>query len=221
MIRHPAKSELMAFAERLVDKRGPIPARVAAHIKACSECRAEIQAMRSSLAFVDQAADLDVSCAFSVQLNLAVRAQREAMRKRRNRCRSVVAMTKGLAYVAGVVITATLCYGAALSGQTPAQALPNALQARAPFAGPSPEAIRKAAVEIETLAAAVTYPAKRPRSLWEREYRRAVITFNDDLGAAAAALERNPGCARARNLIQTCMKRQADTLRTLYVERTL
>ncbi len=184
-------------------------------------CGAEVQAMRRSLAFVSEAQDLQVSCSMSVQLNLAVKEQLKAARKHRNRRRSMVALAKGLAYAAGLVLVAAVCYTAALSDQTPARARSAAGPARVTVAGPSPEAIRKAAAEIEALAAAVTYPVQRPGSLWERECRRAVRTFNDDLGAAAAALERNPGCARARSLIQTSMKRQADTLRTLYVERTL
>ena len=44
---------------------------------------------------------------------------------------------------------------------------------------------------------------------------------SQDLRAALAALERNPGCARADEMLRTHLDRQVNGLRDLFVERTL
>jgi hypothetical protein len=84
----------------------------------------------------------------------------------------------------------------------------------------SPETLSKATADIEALASAVSGPSKNPPSARELERRRAVMALNKDFEAARAALERNPGCERARKVMDTNLQRQAQTLRSLYAERS-
>ncbi|MCX5772103.1 MAG: hypothetical protein NTZ09_17770, partial [Candidatus Hydrogenedentes bacterium] len=87
--------------------------------------------------------------------------------------------------------------------------------------GISPEVLRQAAAEVRTLVAALSFQPKTPPSPWEIEYRRAAQALGADIEAARAALERNPGCARASQMIGSHLQRQAQTLKALYVERNL
>jgi hypothetical protein len=46
-----------------------------------------------------------------------------------------------------------------------------------------------------------------------------VLALHADRTAALAALKRNPGCARASRLVTANLEREAQALRTLYVEQ--
>ena len=128
-------------------------------------------------------------------------------------------LAKGLAGAAAVILVASLYFSATLDVEQRGIPEKRAAVRRAPEV--SFDAISQAAAEVQALAAAVNAPSKSLPTSWEQEYRRAAEVLEGDIAAALAALERNPGCARAVNMVNANLQRQADTLRTLYIERSL
>lgn len=221
VIGHPAKHELFALAEHAVGRRDPVSVRTAGHVARCKACAAHVAAMRSSLGFVAEAPALEVSADFARDMRRTLVEERQAPQRRRNGHRSLAALCKGMAYAAALAVLTTVIYSAALGSGTPAQTGPEPATAQATAVWPSMDVMRKTVAEIETLASAINRPSQNPPSLLERARRRSVLALNDDIEMAAAALERNPGCLRARYLINANLQRQAQTLRALYVERPL
>ena len=79
----------------------------------------------------------------------------------------------------------------------------------------------KAASQVRALASALDVASARPPSAMEQRHRRMALALNDDLSAALAALERNPGNQRASRLAGLSIQRLADTQKRLYEERSL
>jgi hypothetical protein len=177
--------------------------------------------MRGTLEFAREAPELEPTSDFTAQLLLAAQNERRVVQSLRARHSVTVRVLQGLGYAAGILLVSALCFGAALSVGRRAPEVPVAASAPASDPGSSPEAIRRTSAEIQALASAVSAPSKRPPNLWELEQRRAVHSLDDEIEAARSALERNPGCERASRMVDSNLKRQAQTLRTLYVERSL
>ena len=223
MSRHPRKIELMAYAESLAGKGGALSVKTGAHISSCPQCQAELEGLRGSLEFIHSAPELEPTAEFTSQLLMAAQSERRLLDQRRGR-QAFMAAVKGLSYAAGILIVGAICFGAGLSGSTGESAVHTALEHPAGVSSEpveSSEMLRRAAAEIKTLAAAVNFQSKNPATPLELEYRRAVQALAADIEAARAALELNPGCARATSLINSHLQRQVQALRTLYVERSL
>jgi len=219
MLGHPSKYELFEYAEGLVGGPTVVAAKTAAHVAQCRACAAEAEAICRSLAFMAEAADLEASITSNIDIMLAARRERRALERRRTCRHSVVALGKGLACAAGLALIMTVTVGAVLQ-EGPKNTWMRA-DASPPAAVLSPEAIRRATAEIRTLAAAVQPGGRKPQTAWEQQGWRVVQALNDDIAEARAALERNPGCARAAALIHGNLARQAETLRRLYADREL
>jgi hypothetical protein len=227
---HPKKHELLLYAESLVDKRTAISARLAGHVASCPSCMTEVHRMRTSFACVAAVSGLEPSSQLTSQILLAAHEQRQALQQGRAPKPLLVRASKALAYAACIAVVSALCFGAALGGATPwasasAHRDSAALQLASGQTGDStllsPDAILKAAADIQSLLVAISHPGHKPQSLIEQEHLRAVHALTDDLETAKAALQRNPGSARANDVVDTYVKRQAQTLRTLYIERSL
>ncbi len=221
MKRHPGKHELFAYAESLVDRRTALSAKTGGHLAMCPACKAEVEGIRRSLSFVGEAPELDPSSDLTARILLAAQTERRAMQARA-RTTLPVKLVKAFAYAAAILVVSAVCFSAALnSGARAPEGLAATAATQPSMPGLSPEAIRKATAEIQSLASAVSVPSKKAPNAWEIERRRAVNALNDELEAAKAALERNPGCQRASRLMDSNLQRQAQTLRDLYVDRSL
>lgn len=218
---HPTRPQLFAYTENLVDKRAPVSAKIAAHVAACQPCLAQVQAMRASLEVTTSAPDLQPSPESACDILVAARNERFALQHRRSPSATFSPLLRGLAYAAALVLVGALCFNLALGKGLPTLQATAISPAAAPPSHSSPEAIRKATADIQTFAAVVASPSRHPQNLLEHERRRALHALTADLAAAHEALARNPGCARATRIINTNLQRQAQALRTLYVERTL
>jgi hypothetical protein len=221
MKRHPGKHALFDYAEGLVDRRATISAKIGGHVAGCAICQAEVKTICASLEFGRTAPQLEPLNEFTARLLLAAQNERRVLMARRARRPVAFPVLKGLGYAAGLLVVSALCFGAALgNGSQTTHALMMTANKHAGDTGLSPEAVRKATAEIQALAAAVSLPSKKA-SVWELERRRAVHALNTDIEAARAALARNPGCQRASRLVDVNLQRQVQTLRDLYVERSL
>lgn len=219
MRRHPSRIELLTYAEALADGAA-IPAHIARHMASCPECSHEAKSIRNGLMFVSGAPALEPTAASTTQILSMARRERRASRRTQGVGRALAGVAKGLACAAALVVLSVASFRSALGHQTPREDLaPAAAVARAEQ--PSPEEVQRANADIERLAAAVNTPDASPRSLEEWQYRRRVVALDADLTAARAALESNPGCERARRVVNTNLKQQAEALRALYVTRSL
>jgi hypothetical protein len=226
VLRHPPRQELVAFAESLVDRSSSVSAFLAAHVSSCPRCTAEVRAIRASLEFTASAAAPEPSGDLARQILAGAREARLQTPETGRRHPSLAGVLfRAAVYVTATAALAVLTFGMAVNtgnGGAPSRAaLRPAPQAAQSPETVSPEAIRRKTGAIEQLAAAVSRTDSPPRTLREWERRRAVEGVSQDLSAALAARERNPGCARANEMVRTHLDRQVNGLRDLFVERTL
>ncbi len=222
--RHPARRKLMLHAESLVDGQTPVSAQTAKHVAQCHGCRREVDSMRSSLDFIAGVPELEPTDEQAAAILLRASAERMARDERNKRNTTIAGLVKIVACAACIIAVATVYFNVVMGGHE---------QRPVSFAAPvqesktvtqnsmSPEAIRQTTAEVQALAAAVRGGARNPRNLWERQHLRTVRVLDDDIAAAQAALERNPGCTRANEVVTANLQRQAQALRKLYVERDL
>lgn len=223
MWRHPSTDDLLTYAEALADGDAPICARIARHVAACQRCNQELKGIQGTLAVVNAASPLESLEELKRRILVAARAARTVDERRRTALRFLSGWARGLACAAGITVMAALSFTTALN-EAPASAL--ALERPAPAVpvtatGPSPEEIRRATSEVRLLSAALEAAPATPRTPDEWRHRRAAWALSSDLSAALSALEQNPGCTRASQLVNANLQQQARTLKMLYMERTL
>ncbi len=119
MKRHPTKHELLSYAETRVTGRGPISARMAAHVKACPACESELAGMKAALGFIESAPPLEAPEEFTAEILRAARRERRSLRQACNRRRSFVMLSRGLGYAAALMLVITVTFGYVLRGEMP------------------------------------------------------------------------------------------------------
>jgi hypothetical protein len=227
--RHPARAQLVAHAESLVDGGVPVSAAVAAHAAECPRCAAELAAIRRSLEITASATAQDPDRGLAGAILREARSVRHALPPETHRRGPVAlcwALFRGLAYTSLTAALAVAVYSVALretSAQTAgARTGRAAALAAAPAAPPiRTEDLRRKASNLARMAASLTRAAAAPKSPRERERLRALEGVSRDLDAALTALERNPGCPRATELVRNQLGRQEQSLRDVFIERTL
>ncbi len=213
----------MELAEIMVDRRAAVPQQLAAHVSACPWCAKEFRAMRASLEFMRAAPALKANPANTQQTLLHARQMRDQRTQREQRRMRWLQFSEGVACAAVLLLLAAGVFSIALQEAAPVKppvAQPQ-VQAAVTDPGPTIESIRQAAAEVKTLSEAVRLASETPEDAHAREHRRALRAMDADVSAALTALERNPGCARAASIADANLKRQAQALRSLYLERTL
>jgi hypothetical protein len=218
--RHPARRDLVAHAETLLDGSSPLSAAIAAHLAQCDACAEEVNSIHASLEFATAAQPLEPSTDFTAQI--LIDANRERAKDKPPHTSILSVASRALAYASALLIITTLYFGVALHRPLPtteAHNLDNPLS-HAEFT-PSLKAVHEIIGEIQTLSAAVRFAPVEEQTPREQEQRRAVDAIDQDIEAALKALERNPGSLHANRTILASLQRQAETLRALYVERTL
>ena len=222
MKRHPNRTELWNHAESLVQNK-PISAEVAKHVAACSECGREVTAMRCSLEFTYGAKELEPSADMASQILLAAQRERKVLEEMKRSGRiSIWRVTQGLACAAALAFVASGWFLVA-SGLKPSNGsdLANAnVASRIGLVQPAADVLSKTN-EIRQFADAVTATAKPEQTVREHELRRRADVLQNDLLQALDALERNPGSVRANEVVNASVRNQAQTLKQLYVERSL
>lgn len=222
VLRHPLRNELASYAEALADKR-PLEAAVAAHVASCPQCAAEVEAIRTSFEFTATLPDLEPSTELTTRILLQARAKRkEEQRERREGASPLWLTLRAATCTAALGAVAFFSFGAFLSLPTPGAKAGMAARAADPAeAQASQEALRHAVEQVKALSTAVTASNASGAGAREQERRRAAQAMAEDIAAAKAALDRNPYCLRAADLFQASLQRQAETLRQLYIERSL
>lgn len=222
MIGHPSRQELAGYAECLADGR-PISAAIGAHVSTCAQCAAEVKAVRSSFEFTATLPELEPTTELTTRILLEARAKRgEAQRERRGWASPLWFATRAAACAASVALVSFFSFGAFLSMPVHGAGGPAASRGADPAAAAaSQEALRRAVDQVKALSTAVASSAGNPSDARELERRRAAQAMAEDIAAAKVALDRNPYCLRAADLFQASLQRQAETLRQLYIDRSL
>lgn len=222
ILRHPTRQELAGYAEALADAR-PLPAALAAHVSGCAECASEVKAIRASFEFTSALPELEPSSELTTRILLEARAKRrEVQRVARTGASPVWMALRAGACAASVAAVSFLSFGAFLSLPTvDAQAKGRVRVDEPADSAASQEALRRAVDQVKALSAAVAASAGNPADAREQERRRAAQAMAEDILAAQKALNRNPYCLRAADLFQASLQQQAETLRQLYIERSL
>ncbi len=219
--KHLSRRQLFAHAESLAGAGGPVSAAHGGHVAKCKRCADEVTAIRDSLEFTAAADALEASEEMTQQiLAKARRARREASPMRHRWAGRARMGFRMAAYAAGVAVVALLAFAAAL-GNPEAAEDSRAQQAVVRDAGATSQDIGKTATEVQALSSAVLLSAEPPRTPEEHKHLREVSAMDQDISAAVAALKRNPGCSRATHIVHANLRRQAETLRSLYTERKL
>lgn len=224
--RHPSKTELQDYAWCRLG-RGPLAASVGAHLATCKKCAAEADAMGRSLGFVAQASPIAPSAELTSGILVAARREMQLRQSPLRRLWNPRRALAVCAYAAAALVVAAISaapvwlgHAERVAGQQ-AAAQPPAAPGMAAEPWAASDDFRAIASEVEVLANAVRNSFARPQSAAERIRQRAVTALDAEIDAALAALQRNPGCTRATQLVQANLERQAETLRALYAERSL
>lgn len=223
LVRHPARQQLVAYAENLVDRNAPVSAAMASHLSVCAACAAELRAIRTSLEFASTAQSLAPSTNLTSQILMQAKKERSETRGRRNLPRVFWSCIKGAACAGALAACGFFSFSMALNAEggvvsTTSQFAPQATQTAAAV---SAESLKRASADIRSLSAAFRLDPGRSRTLHEREQLRVVSALGADIEAAKAALARNPGCVRATHIVHANIQRQAETLREMYIEHRL
>lgn len=222
ILRHPTRQELAGYAEALADGR-PLPALIASHVTTCAHCAAEVNAVRASFEFTAALPELEPSTELTTRILLEARAKRgEVQRTRRESASPLWFVARAGACAATLALLAGVSFGAFLSLPAAGGRAVAAARGDDPAAAAqSQEALRRAVEQVKALSSAVTAPNGNTGDAREFERRRAAQAMAEDIAAAKMALDRNPYCLRAADLFQASLQRQAETLRELYIERSL
>jgi hypothetical protein len=220
MKRHPSQAELMNYAESVV--RGlPISAEIAKHVVACPACRDEVAGKRSSLEFTYEARELEPSAHMAAQILLAVQKERKALEAlRRSRRISLLRIFQGLSFAAMLLLVAAAWFMLVSNSEFTNNGHVQSDVKTLSIAEPPVEIVARTS-EIEHFARAVSTSAAGPQSAREQVLRRAANVLQADLLEALGALGRNPGSVRANQVMNASLRTQAQTLKQLYVERSL
>jgi hypothetical protein len=230
---HPRRRRLMVHAESLHGSAQPVSAALAAHVAACSSCRKEVNAMRGSLKTIASAASLEPSSEMTAQLLLRAKEARSQKQRfwrersltvrRRPRWRTAAAGVAALLLFAGIVGGAG--YQSALvqdNVQTAEKESAAKESAAKETAAPEPMATASTAfldaqtVVVRQLSAALNHGQGLTATPREWAKKRVVRAMDADVSAAMAALQRNPGCARAVQMARSGLEQQTTALRELY-----
>jgi hypothetical protein len=216
---------LLAYAENLVDQREAIDRTMAAHLSACPQCKAEVAAIQASLSFTESAPELEPTSDLTARILMAGKAERREQRNEVTPVRMAVKLVQGVSCAAAMVAVMGLSFSAFLgSSESPQEspAFAGAVPVVEGSPGRSPEALRQATVEVaaevRTLTEAVASKREGATSPEALEEMRVVQSRDADIAAAVSALERNPHSVRATHVVHATLKRQAESLRTIYTE---
>jgi len=220
--RHPSKYDLFAHAESVASGQ-PIDARLAAHLKNCARCHAEVEAIRSSLEVTGDLAPVEPSDDFAENILRKAHAERQRMGAPRHRSNPIAGALKVSAIAATLLVAAAL-YFSAVSGPISFTDAP-AIRPDAPAqlsAGAEDQRLQRTRSQIETLSGAVgARHSQESSDLILQEQRNALMEQEADISAAVSALETNPGSERARQVVNAAVKQQAEGLKQLYTDRNL
>ena len=218
---HPSKAELFRHVERKV-AGDPIQADVVAHLRRCPKCAEEAHGMESTLQLSSNLDDLEPTDALTEKILRAARAERAGVRRQPKRSMAMFRIAQSCALAATLIIVTAVSFSTA-TGPSPVAGDVRNVVAPNEYLGSMdrPAGLTRAQREITTIAGAIVPARSGSDGLVEQAHRRAIAEREADITAAITALEANPGSAQARNVVHNSVERQAETYKSLYINRSL
>lgn len=216
---HLSHKALLDYAERLVDGTHAMPA-AARHVARCAKCRQEVNAKARSLRFAAMAGAVAPSRDLTARILLAAKSHQRHREVRRHR---VALYAVRFSAAAAVLLVTAVIVQRDVAAPAPAVAAPVFDEA---FNNPKPTIsavpVSAPSAEEELLERAVlSAPYWQPKSAREKAQLRAIQAMDSDISEAMALYRRNPGLARAAEVVNSNRKRQSEAMKELFVERTL
>jgi hypothetical protein len=222
-ISHPTQRQLVEFAESLVDRHAPVSALMAAHVAGCTLCAREVKQIRASLELASLARLPEPSNELTKRIVMQAQQMRVSAPPTPAPGKAAFIRTLQMAAcMVGALALAYISFGAALRDLSPGDRKPSFHASFDPDASPVfHEALQEKSNTVKALSSAISLQPDKPDSPYEQGHRRFLHALDDDMSAARAALERNPGCPRANQVMLTSVNRQLEGLRNLYLDRKL
>lgn len=213
---HPDRASLFEHAEQLEAGRVEFGSPIAAHVRLCKRCAAELDTMRRSISLASFASKtIEPTIALEASTILAMKSQRQAHRMQ---LRRRIATTASLAAVFMVTMSVTFS-----SSNTPhesgiAKVYPRNGQKPVPV---TYESLTTVSPEERLLGPAIQQSNWQPASRWERSQSEALKSLDEDIDEALRAIESNPALVRAGAVIHANRETKRQTLKSLYAQRDL
>ncbi len=220
-IGHPTQRQLVQFAESLVDRHAAVSALLATHVSNCPACAREVKRIRASFELAALARSPEPSRELTQRI--IKRARQERVRRTQQPDASPSRWPRWFQIAVCLLAVTALAYvsfSTALSNATD-DGPPPSLNAAVPESPFTVNGLKQQTENVQALASAVSLPHELSSSPAAARHRRALESLNEDMSAALAALERNPGSPRANQVMETSVARQLEGLRNLYLDRTL
>ncbi len=223
-LKHPTRTQLITYAEALVDGRGPIFSGIARHLTQCPQCSAEVDAICASLRFLNSAPKIEPPKELTLEILKRAREQKNKIKQTK------IPIKKHSHMLIAVCVSIWLIIGYVLFGVSYKPLLHENSMSRPdiPIQIASPkiqEPSNKTEEkdvwnEIELLGSALS-PIFRNNTGYLSRQLRSVSIIDRELESAHTALRKNPTCSRANEILQKGVRQKAELLRQIYLERVL
>ncbi|HOL18985.1 MAG TPA: hypothetical protein PLT82_07510 [Candidatus Hydrogenedens sp.] len=224
ILKHPTRTQLITYAEVLVDGKGPIFSGIARHLSQCPQCKAEVDAICASLKFFDSAREVEPPKELTLEILKRAKEQRKQIEiiptpSRRN---------SPIFISICVLIWLILGYYLFVEHYPTINAVstPENINTFAKITTQVTKPTREKDVtrdlkhEIEVLGSALS-PLLQNAQGYSIYPLKSVSVIDQELESAQVALRKNPGCPRANEILQKAMKEKAELLKQIYLDRML
>lgn len=224
LLKHPTRTQLITYAEALVDGRGPIFSGIARHLTQCPQCSAEVEAICSSLRFLNSAPKIEPPKELALEILKRAREQKKKMEQNtlpvKKHSRALVAVCVSIWLMTGYLLFGVSYKPSLFDNTTGKMSIP--VQMASPkIQAPVEKSLEKDVWhEIELLGSALS-PVFRNNTGYFSRQLRSVSIIDRELESAQTALRKNPNCPRANEILQKGVRQKAELLRQIYLERML
>ncbi|MGC8737749.1 MAG: hypothetical protein ACP5UA_03770 [Candidatus Hydrogenedens sp.] len=224
LLKHPTRTQLITYAESLVDGSGPIFSGIARHLTQCPQCSAEVDAICSSLRFLNSAPKVDPPKELTIEILKRAREQKQKMEQNtipvKKHSRVLVAVCLSIWLMVGYILFGVSYNPSLFDDTTGKTGFP--VQMATPKVQTPVEKNPEKDIwhEIELLGSALS-PIFRNNTGYFSRQLRSVSIIDRELESAQTALRKNPNCPRANEILQKGVRQKAELLRQIYLERVL
>lgn len=223
-LKHPTRTQLITYAESLVDGRGPIFSGIARHLTQCPQCSAEVDAICSSLRFLNSAPKVDPPKELTLEILKRAREKKKKIEQNtlsaKRHSQALVVVCVSIWLVVGYILFGVSYNTSLFDNTTDKMSVP--IQMASPkITAPIEKSTEKDVWhEIELLGSALSPVFGNNTGYFSRQLR-SVSIIDRELESAQTALRKNPTCPRANEILQKGVRQKAELLRQIYLERVL
>lgn len=215
---HPDSQALMSYAEGLVDSQALLNTEVAAHLKTCSICQAQVHEMRNSLRVINEVEEVEALTDLTASILLAAKQAPSDTRSRDIWGRTtilaatlLITTTIGLGMVVQQQPTIPVRETASYEIQQPVNEV--SVEEKVTYPPPIPQST-PAEVYMDNLISENNYQAATD---FQKEQVRHFIHTGQDISLATEGLTINPALVDARIIIENGHNQRTDLATAIYM----